>query len=509
MVKEKKCLILMSIFIILLCFSFNVCESVDNDLLWHFKLGEHILHNGISTKDMFSWQQGLNWISQEWLFDVYIYIIIKYTGMLGFTISMALTFFAVAYISFKENNKYIKCVPLFIAFQLFRFLFTQNYFNRPSLYSIIVIMLLINVLIKNEKKYKHYLYIFLLGVLIANIHGGAIITCAGIIAIFFVLDFILFLLKGNMKQCKNVFSDMISLPVFLIGTLINPYFHKIFEVGLKGPFLESTSYISEWRNWNISSYTDILAIIISLLMIIAIVYSNGFRKLKRKPFIILAFTCGFLILGLMSIRGLQIFSCFIVIYGYRYLQDFILFMLKKANLSSVIDVKCFKKKGVIYVAYFLCFLFVAFLFPQNETIYSYKYESFEKIVESHSRISYKILDYMNKNFDDNTRIFNFYNDGNYMIFKDIKVFIDSRQHPYTEEFSNNDSVIDVFSILYSKDYYNDFKKIFDKYEIEYVFWSSAYNINKDVIEDFENDWDVIVCDKPDGCEYNQYLFKRK
>ena len=58
--------------------------ELDYDILWHIKQGEIYLKNGITTKDYLSWQPNLIWTTAEWLYEVLIYIVSKYTGVAGF-----------------------------------------------------------------------------------------------------------------------------------------------------------------------------------------------------------------------------------------------------------------------------------------------------------------------------------------------------------------------------------------------------------------------------------------
>ena len=507
MEKKRKIILFTFMGLISLVLSFLYSSSVDNDLLWHFKLGENILQNGITIKDTFSWQEGLTWISQEWLYDIYIYLLIKNTGLLGFALSMAVLFFIVMLIAFQENKNNIRFIPFFIIFLLIRFLFGENAFNRPSLYSIIFIVLLMKFLMNEKKKKIHYVYVFLIGIIIANIHGGALITCCVIILLFNLLDIVLLLL-GNYKNISNIKFDFCSIVLFLLGGLINPYFYRIYEVGLKGPFLESSNYIMEWQPLEVMSAEGLVVVVITLINIIAIANCQGFRKFQRRPFVSLALTCAFFILGLSSLRGIQILSVFITVFNYRYVQSF----AYKCIIKFFPDIKnsiLLKDKFLHIIVPVICGIGILTFLPQEKIYYSTKYESFEEIVEEQSNYSYKILDYMKNNFDDETRVLNFYNDGNYMILKNIKVFIDSRQHPYSPEFGNNNSLMDLFGAMYSSNYYKEFMKVVEKYDIEYVYWSHCYDLGYDALEDFQNDFDVVIMDKLENQEYNQYLFRRK
>lgn len=66
-------------------------DAIDYDVLWHLKQGEVYLEHGVNTNDYLSWQSGLTWTTAEWLYEVLIYLITKYTGAIGFTVLLALS----------------------------------------------------------------------------------------------------------------------------------------------------------------------------------------------------------------------------------------------------------------------------------------------------------------------------------------------------------------------------------------------------------------------------------
>ena len=99
---EKRCV---DIVIFCMCLAFTLFSiiSFDNDMLWHLKLGEEFLNIGLPTDiDTFSWQNGLKWTSQEWLYDLLIYIIVKYANLIGFIVFGFFMYFA-SYILYKKD----------------------------------------------------------------------------------------------------------------------------------------------------------------------------------------------------------------------------------------------------------------------------------------------------------------------------------------------------------------------------------------------------------------------
>ena len=81
------------------------------------------------------------------------------------------------------------------------------------------------------------------------------------------------------------------------------------------------------------------------------------------------------------------------------------------------------------------------------------------------------------------RLYNEYNYGSYILFQDVKVFIDSRADLYTPEF-NGDSEKDVFSdavqVASISRYYED---VFDKYEITHLLIPNNTKMNMFISRD--------------------------
>lgn len=514
--KNKKILMFWIFALISLLISISSFSKIDNDILWHIKLGEEILQNGITIKDTFSWQEGLSWISQEWLFDIYIYLVVNYLGNIGFILSMALTYFIIMLISYNENKNF-KSIILFVLFLMTRNLFNQNLFNRPSIYSIILIMLLIKTLLNEDNQKKKITKIGILGILLANIHGGCLVTCLLLILIISLFDGILIIL--DKESIQNLIKDIISFFVLLFTGLINPYGTKIYEVGLKGPSLESCKFISEWNSVSFQNFSEIIMVIFTLLVIISIVDSKDFKELNRKAFISLGLTCALLIGGLMSIRGLMLLSTIIIVFDYKYFEEFFFRYIKKIKpLEKLKEKKLYLALQNSLKNYGFIILLVFSIFLIKENTYLLNNNSFNKHIENTSKYSYKIINYIKENLDENDKLLNSYSTGNYLLYNDCKVFIDSRQHPFTEEFEGNNSLNDYLRIISSKNYYKTLMKLCDKYQIEYIFWSGEIEVGYDVKEDFLKDWEILIEDKvipntKDSSQtyynYNQYLFKRK
>ena len=60
--------------IIVLCFAISPI-TLQNDTFYTIKIGEHIMENGITKMDPFSWHEGLKYTYPHWGYDVMTYLI--------------------------------------------------------------------------------------------------------------------------------------------------------------------------------------------------------------------------------------------------------------------------------------------------------------------------------------------------------------------------------------------------------------------------------------------------
>ena len=82
-------------------------------------------------------------------------------------------------------------------------------------------------------------------------------------------------------------------------------------------------------------------------------------------------------------------------------------------------------------------------------------------------------DYIVENLDlGNTRIYNEYNYGSYLILRDIPVFIDSRADLYLEEFNDGVTIFDE-----AMNIYDDYDFVFRRYNATHVLLSDGNKLN--------------------------------
>ena len=88
------------------------------------------------------------------------------------------------------------------------------------------------------------------------------------------------------------------------------------------------------------------------------------------------------------------------------------------------------------------------------------------------------------------RIYNDFNYGSYLELRGIKAFIDSRSGIFTEEFNPGTTILnDWYDIAFG---YENYKNIFDKYQITHALLYNDETIKIYIIDD--PDWKIIYQD---------------
>ncbi len=454
--------------------------TFDDDILWHYKLGEEIIRNkSISMVDSFSWQENLQWIQHEWLYDILIYFVLSIGGMTGYILLYMLGMFCLFYFGGFINKCKSKIGYLFVAI-VSCVAIPKNTGNRPSEFSIWLIVAFI-YLYRKEINYKFkYILWFILGVFAANFHGGIIATSCILLFILFAVDFFwdvrdyLYKKKFDVKRFLLRFAQ---IPVLFIGALINPGGVHLHIASLKGPFLETSRHISEWQPWKMNYFSAFWVV----LIIFTMGYSFYKYGLTRKNAQIVALCCATAILSFSSARGGLVFLYVWLLFAYPYFEE----LVKDVYGSSS---KFTWRPGVPAAIISAAVLVYCILSnqPFNQTFYEY----------AMTGRSQKVFDYMKENVDG--KILNAYSDGNFLIYNDIKCFIDSRQWPYAKEMGNNSSVDDYLDATE-----NGFDNLFEKYNFEYVYCTEELDIKKYLSE--RNDYEIVIEDS----ETNESIWKRK
>ena len=443
--------------IIFLCLSVACVEKTinQNDTFYLIKLGEDIFRNGFTFTDHFSWINNLPYTYPHWLHTVYIYLIYNNFGFDGLYIFNIITMMglmtSVYYTNYKINKD--KFMALFIS--LISCVLLNEFINSRSI-SITCILFLWEIyyiinLIKTGKK-KYIILLAIISLLIANIHGTVWIMYFVLFLPFIVAHLIYLIVKK--KNLRNKLDYIISIEeisnikllllAFVISGLMGlltpsricyTYFFKtIFSI--------NRNFISEHLPTIIINYPFVIISLFSLY------FSR--KKIKLSSFFMIS---GLTLMTLLSPRHTSFFYTI----GLLYISSILFKNIdKNDNTLKILYNKIFNNK-IILTAVLIISLTIGVISFNNNSKKEYINKEYYPV---------EAVKFIKNNLDyNNMRLFNSYNEGSYILFNDIKVFVDSRCDLYFITFNHKKDIIKDFLEVYDNYQY---EKIFNKYNIQYV-----------------------------------------
>jgi hypothetical protein len=455
--------------LVLLLFStlltYQLFRNLDTDILWHLKIGEEIVKTkSVSTVDTFSWQEGLQWINYEWIYDIIIYIIVKLFDIKGFGILFIINSTLLYLYAASENKCYNKALYV-ITVVATTLAFPRNYGNRPSEFSIWIAILVIavhkKISIEDKKsEFKKDLLIAMISLFTANFHGGMIATILIMLIVVILAEQLVDVYNKEFKL-ENLLNGLEELIVYIAAALINPAGIKMITNSFRLASVNSTKYIEEWT----SADNNYKLTFIVLLTAISFGYKLIKSKYNKEVVVNIALMCALLMAGLRMQKAFLVYEYIWLIYGYTYLEDMIYEILRITKKKSI-DNRDYKRWRV-YKPALVAILVTCTIICYDEP------ESFEQYVNNTT--SMEIIDKL-KELPEGTRILSGYTEGNYLIYNDIKCFIDSRQQPYIKEFGKNSSLDDTIEarVSFSRE---TVKGFIDKYSFDYIWTSEGLNLD--------------------------------
>jgi len=429
-----------------LMFLAALTASLGNDYFWHVKAGEYMVKNlTIPYVDVFSWygiQKSLYWISHEWLSEVVIYTFKFLFGNAAPYVFCGVVHALIIGFLYIFNQKSLQKNTLFtILWSSIGFMvFSKVMLPRPHMISFLLLVFTVYLLYDNyyNKKSNKIFFLPLVSVLWANFHGGSSNLPYILCLIFIVGNLFNFKIGRLVSERIEIKQLLKYIAVFVLCALavnINPHGFKMFMYpyeNMQDSFMLKT--ILEWAPPSLSDFGDLSAF--ALLGVVALVMMLSIKKIK---FIDLALLGAFVFLGLKSskfIPLLYIVSTFIVPnYMERKEEEF--------------------TKGAMWIfgstILLLGGLIVCLTMPRRDKM-----------------IPDEIISYIKEKNPE--RLYNHYNYGGYLIYNDIKVFIDGRADMYSKH--NFRDAIDLAT--YGYDY------ILNSYDFDMFVFMEGINLQTEL-----------------------------
>lgn len=430
-----------------------------NDGFWHIKVGEYILKNKVIPHyDIFSWYgiwKNFKWTSHEWLFGIIAYLVYSIKGFLSVSIFVGIVnlisvvlVYSLSYI--RSKNRWLS---LLIAYG-FSINCTIIVTYRPILITI-PLLLTCCILLENKKNIAALLLV-IVGI---NIHGG--------IYPIYILIFAYYTLFKNNKY----------FILCLLGILINPYTYGIYQYTYKLMFNNgnANNYIMEWHTTAMYDYKFCFIILIVCVFIYMLVKIKFRDLLFSGALIVLSFTAVRQVVFIYTLL-LPILSIYIIDatdeFTNRYLKKLKLYLLFCNKLK--VDRKVFFRLVITTILIIVCSVSITVdisKFVKNkDSLYSI----------SRSQCPVDAADYILKNPQiKDSHLLSNYNDSQYLIFRGVPTFVDSRQDLFTNNFNHTHVYMDYMSAFVDL---SSPEILLKQYDIDYI----LVNVNTSIYKILEN-----------------------
>ena len=441
--QKKKILLIL---LLLICFSLFLLTFMerDSDYYWHIKAGEYMFQNGIIKKDVFSWVvMGKTWICHEWLFELFIYslsIPFPKTHLIIYGFASIISLFSILFLSNKKE--YLKNIPFTLIWISFSIIFMPYIQGRPNLISFNLLALTIKLLFDNYQKEdsKQIYFLPVISVLWANFHGGS----SNLVYLFCLLFYFCSLIEiktsrlvSSRKSKKQRKKYLLVFFISIFTTIINIHGFKMILYPYQN-MLDSTmlNAIEEWSPINLTNINHYPYIVLALFIFFTFIFSK--KKIELIDLLLYLLS---IFLSFKSIR----FSCYTYI-----IMSFIIFQYINPRKED---------KGTTLILTSLCITFLSiFLFNYKNILYnSNKLNISEEIIHTIKKEKPK-------------RLFNDYNIGGELIYRNINVFIDGRADLYSPTVLSNYLTITNTT--------KNYQSLIQKYDFDYYLVNKKSNINK-------------------------------
>lgn len=514
-------------------------KSMQNDTFYNIKCGEYLIENGIfnQTQDPFSWHE-LSYTWPHWLFDIIIFLLYSacgnfweigiYIATMIFTAILGLSMYKLC-IQMTKNNKVVS----FIATLCGLYVMKTYIAARAQLLTFILFIweiYFIEKLLETNKK-RYGFGILVIAFLVVQLHCAVFPMIFVFAAPYLVEHLFIVLVDLNLdeklfrlgvrilkkftnskeklekldnlidkslkneeskkikreKQRKNPYKIIISknkaiitLIIFLVIAVligfINPMGTGAFTYTYKIYQGNTTDSINEHLPLTLADnkpYAIMLIFIIVSLVLFDV-------KVRLSDLFMLA---GTIFLSFNARRQVSL----VVIMGMPILAKVISGFFEKYDqkLCDIVKKIATSMVGIVITVGLVTLI--------AQDIYAEKKD--DDYINTNSypvEASEWLISYMEENniSKEDLHLYNEYNYGSYLLFKDIPVFIDSRCDLYTPEFGSEE---DIFSDALSVPRLNsNYETIFEKYDVRYVMLESDSNVNNNLQADV--DYDLLYDD---------------
>lgn len=467
------------ILIAIFCISLTP-KTLQNDTFYTIKIGQHIIENQeIDMLDPFSWHQNLEYTYPHWLYDVITYLIYSIGGITGIYVSTCIFAIILGISIYKINsnlvqNKVISFLITLVAMYMLRDFITA----RAQLITFILFILQIYCIEKliNTSQKKYAVGLIVISILIANLHV-AVWPFSFVLYLPYIVEYIVSILEHRIaekygkevKQGTKILIEkkdstkilIIVMIICILSGFITPLGTTPYTYLIKTMQGTTMQNINEHQPMTLINNIDILCAIIIILTILT--FTN--TKIKMTDLLMLG---GLALLMLFSKRQSTMF----IIIGSVAVNRIAHYWTEKniSNIDNKIIELTINKFGIFMVSAAVISLSLYFIKPKIKSPYiderTYPVQMSEFILNYFEENNIRLSE---------VRLYNEYNYGSYLLFKDIPVFIDSRCDLYSPEYNEGVNIFNDFIDSSSLNIW--FEDTLEKYDINYMILYKSSKMN--------------------------------
>ena len=505
------------IFAIILLTIGTVPKTLQEDTFYMIKVGEYICQNGMEVIENriepFAWQEGMMYTYPHWLLDIIFYLIFSTFDIFGIyvfaVISGIIIYLLIYYTNLKvTKNNIISGVITLASIYLLKGYITARAQVITYICCILTILFIEQFL--ETKKKRYIIGLILVPILLANCHA-ALFPIYFVLYLPYIVAYIASFItrkeiytklikikqkkieklnkkdkpktakkneitqkriikleeklnredkrdkKVIIKRNKNVKWLIVIFIIAIFTGLLTPLKDIPYTYMIKSIQGNTMGYISEHQPVVLIHAVGILAVFI----IIGILLFQNKAKIKLQDLFMLL---GMSILALISYKQLPIFLIGIMCIINKMMGIVINDNIKE-KVQKILD-KILSIKGMVFTV--LIIIIISLL--QYKTIATQNY------IDNNE---YPVLaaSWLKGNVDiEKMKLFNDFNYGSYLLFKDIPVFIDGRADAYDPVFNGkeDDIFLDYMTTSSLQVWYED---TFNKYGITHIITKTNSNFN--------------------------------
>ena len=514
--KEEKVINIKFIIMAIICiclFSIAIVpRGLQNDTFYTIKLGELILENGIDMQEHFAWHEGLPYTYPHWLYDVIIYLIYAIGGYQGLYISTIVLTAILGIVLYLTNVKLTKnsVIPFFTTI-LMLYVGKDFFTARAQLVTFILFVLTIYFIERflETRKKRYAIGLLIIPTAIANIHA-AVFPFYFILYLPYIGEFVISFFAENGDLLTKLFLKSDELEIKKLEKKENLNEKQIKKLALLKTRVEKNILRLEEKkeikkepykiivndNKNNTMWLMIIMVIAAFTGLLTPIGDTPYTYLihtmqgtttgnisEHLPIVLYdsKYVFGYIIATVCLISFTRIklkLSDLFLMGGLTFLTImsrrqasmlyFVAIFVINKMISQLIDM--YDKDGIKEILKYFTSIIGKIIIYSVFVVYMVFAIKESKDVKIVSEKSYPIeaTEYIKENLDiENIKLFNEYNFGSYLLFKDIPVFIDSRADVYDPKFNGwEDDIFRDFINLSGAS--NNYEEKFEHYGITHL-----------------------------------------